>query len=110
MGAGGHLPDAQVGDSYEELLALDETIKKKGLNAEALHNYTHVQVLSEEDVKRMQQNSSERCVICQDDYSAGDEVRRLPCLCCFHRACVDTYFKENTKCPICRLDVKGEEE
>lgn len=102
-GGGEEMLEGGIGDSYEELLALDETIQKPGLDANALARFTVIQQLNEADVVRL-----EMCVICQDEYKVGDEIRRLPCLCCFHVDCVDRYFKDNTKCPICRVDVRGE--
>jgi hypothetical protein len=114
-----------VGDSYEELLALDDTIVKRGIPASKLVECTATQVL---DAKvRMEWYFQEKnilfavgvsprlqavaaldgpCSICLDDFAAGDSVRRLPCLCAFHTGCVDRHLRDNTACPICRSQVE----
>lgn len=40
----------QVGDSYEELLALDDSVKKVGLSKAEQANFTMVQTLKKDDV------------------------------------------------------------
>jgi hypothetical protein len=46
------------------------------------------------------------CIICVDDYKAGDEVVSLPCLCAAgntcHWACLDQYCSSTGSCPMCR--------
>ena len=91
-----------IGDSYEELLALDDSVKNPGLSADILLTRTTVQVL---DAKAVTQRSDDNCVICLEPYKVGDRIRRLPCLCCFHESCVDRYFEEAKICPVCRTDV-----
>ncbi|XP_060535903.1 E3 ubiquitin-protein ligase ZNRF1 [Cylas formicarius] len=39
------------------------------------------------------------CVICLDDLSQGDVIARLPCLCIYHKACIDQWFEVNRSCP-----------
>jgi len=95
------MASAQIGDSYEELLALDETIQRRGLSTDQLDQASTIQVLTEADATRL-----EKCVVCLENYAANDVVRRLPCLCVFHQACVDQHIQHNTTCPICRADVR----
>ncbi|EDQ91148.1 uncharacterized protein MONBRDRAFT_3618, partial [Monosiga brevicollis MX1] len=47
-----------------------------------------------------------RCPICLDDFEAGQQIRRLPCLDVFHRHCVDRHFESSTICPLCRYDLR----
>jgi len=66
---------------------------------EQIQNATTVEVLSS--------NSGELCSICQDEMMANDEVRKIRgCNHRFHRACIDAWFLRNTRCPICRLDIR----
>lgn len=44
------------------------------------------------------------CVICLDDLSQGDTIARLPCLCIYHKSCIDAWFKVNRVCPEHPLD------
>ncbi|CAG9803314.1 unnamed protein product [Chironomus riparius] len=39
------------------------------------------------------------CVICLDDLNAGDVIARLPCLCVYHKGCIDRWFEVNRSCP-----------
>ncbi|CAO1395260.1 unnamed protein product [Diamesa serratosioi] len=39
------------------------------------------------------------CVICLDDLNAGDVIARLPCLCVYHKGCIDQWFEKNRSCP-----------
>ena len=44
------------------------------------------------------QDSGE-CVICLEDLLAGEKIARLPCLCIYHKKCIDNWFKKNRSCP-----------
>ncbi|CAG4963215.1 unnamed protein product [Colias eurytheme] len=39
------------------------------------------------------------CVICLEELSAGDTIARLPCLCIYHKGCIDQWFEVNRSCP-----------
>lgn len=39
------------------------------------------------------------CVICLEDLSQGDIIARLPCLCIYHKTCIDQWFEINRSCP-----------
>lgn len=39
------------------------------------------------------------CVICLDDLSKGNKIARLPCLCIYHKVCIDAWFEVNRSCP-----------
>lgn len=39
------------------------------------------------------------CSICLDDMSEGDNIARLPCLCIYHKNCIDEWFKRKNTCP-----------
>merc|ERR1711964_442879 len=44
----------------------------------------------------------ERCCICLGDFLKGEDVRELDCNHLFHKECVDTWLKQNRKCPLCK--------
>ena len=39
------------------------------------------------------------CSICLEDMETGQTVARLECLCIYHKACLDEWFKRKNVCP-----------
>ncbi|KAK0425629.1 hypothetical protein QR680_009295 [Steinernema hermaphroditum] len=39
------------------------------------------------------------CAICLEDMAAGDKIARLPCLCIYHKKCIDEWFERKNCCP-----------
>ncbi|CAL7933739.1 E3 ubiquitin-protein ligase ZNRF2 [Xylocopa sonorina] len=39
------------------------------------------------------------CVICLEELQPGDVIARLPCLCIYHKSCIDKWFQVNRSCP-----------
>lgn len=39
------------------------------------------------------------CVICLEELAQGDTIARLPCLCIYHKSCIDRWFEVNRSCP-----------
>lgn len=101
MAGGGSGSGDDIGDSYEALLALDETIRKPGASAALLGSASVLHTVGEADVSRL-----DTCTICLDEYAPGQVTRRLACLCIFHKECIDRYFEDNLLCPICRRDIR----
>lgn len=44
----------------------------------------------------------ETCPICLIEFEREDEVRTTPCKHCFHRECIDEWFRNEFSCPMCR--------
>ncbi|XP_016114470.1 E3 ubiquitin-protein ligase ZNRF2-like [Sinocyclocheilus grahami] len=42
---------------------------------------------------------SGECSICLDDMLQGDTIARLPCLCVYHKGCIDEWFEVSRSCP-----------
>ncbi|KAM9269012.1 LOW QUALITY PROTEIN: E3 ubiquitin-protein ligase ZNRF1 [Cariama cristata] len=38
------------------------------------------------------------CVICLEELLQGDTIARLPCLCIYHKSCIDSWFEVNRSC------------
>jgi len=41
----------------------------------------------------------DECIICLEELLVGDVIARLPCLCIYHKSCIDEWFKVNRSCP-----------
>ncbi|XP_067911905.1 E3 ubiquitin-protein ligase znrf2 isoform X1 [Heterodontus francisci] len=39
------------------------------------------------------------CAICLEELQQGDTIARLPCLCIYHKGCIDSWFEVNRSCP-----------
>ncbi|XP_048887216.1 E3 ubiquitin-protein ligase znrf1-like [Brienomyrus brachyistius] len=42
---------------------------------------------------------SGECVICLEELQQGDSIARLPCLCIYHKSCIDSWFEISRSCP-----------
>ncbi|XP_072226431.1 E3 ubiquitin-protein ligase znrf2-like [Leuresthes tenuis] len=42
---------------------------------------------------------SGECTICLENLEQGDTIARLPCLCVYHKGCIDEWFEVNRSCP-----------
>uniref|UniRef100_A0AAY4BPM5 RING-type domain-containing protein n=1 Tax=Denticeps clupeoides TaxID=299321 RepID=A0AAY4BPM5_9TELE len=63
--------------------------------------------LARQDVENAVRNSRQSdCRICLCEYTAGEELRVLPCLHDFHAECVGRWLQQSPSCPICRADTK----
>ena len=57
------------------------------------------------------QDETSRCSICQDTYTDGQAIRSLNhCNHEYHRGCIDVWFQGNVHCPICRWDIREDEQ
>ena len=43
------------------------------------------------------------CSICLENMEIGDIVRKTNCNHCYHYKCIDKWFEENRKCPLCNF-------
>jgi len=59
--------------------------------------------------QRLCANMEEGCVICHEPLSAGQSVRRLPCLHLFHKRCIQTWLSVRPTCPLCNLKLENME-
>eukprot|EP01134_Creolimax_fragrantissima_P006255 CFRG6255T1 len=61
--------------------------------------------LSRASVAKMDQHNNS-CCICLDDYVAGSNMKRLPCLHRFHDYCIDEWLQRNGTCPVCKHTIE----
>ena len=77
---------------------------KKGLNKDILDN---MEIAKIKDVDKLDVDKK-KCTICLENYVNGDETIALPCIHIFHANCIKTWLKENNSCPICKNEIKFE--
>ncbi|XAR59022.1 hypothetical protein NMG60_11014635 [Bertholletia excelsa] len=46
------------------------------------------------------------CAVCLGDFEEGEWIKRLPkCSHLFHASCIDIWFQNHSRCPICRSSI-----
>ncbi len=104
-GAAGQHPLADFQQRAELLRRiLQSSGQHSGVSAAALERGSLLQTLTEKDAARLNEGRG-NCVVCLEQFEAAQLVRRLQCLCVFHKECVDRHFAENEQCPVCRTSV-----
>ncbi|CAI9269800.1 unnamed protein product [Lactuca saligna] len=95
--------------TYEELLDLGEAIgtESRGLSQDLIDSLPTTRYKSGGFFLR--KKSGERCVICQMRYKRGDKQINLPCKHVYHTECGSKWLSINKTCPICNVEVLGEE-
>lgn len=89
-------------EDYEMLLELDEQAKSSQSNELEI-----TLLLSQMPVTRVTASGSSRgsqCSICLENMAVGEEVRTLPCMHIFHRACIDKWVAMPGAVPKCPID------
>uniref|UniRef100_A0A4W6FQB1 E3 ubiquitin-protein ligase ZNRF1 n=1 Tax=Lates calcarifer TaxID=8187 RepID=A0A4W6FQB1_LATCA len=49
-------------------------------------------------LKDILSRDSGECAICLEELEQGDTIARLPCLCIYHKGCIDEWFEVNRSC------------
>lgn len=57
------------------------------------------------DVTDSANDAMKQCQVCLEPFSAGEELRTMPCLHGFHRHCIDHWLRINRSCPICKHEL-----
>ncbi|CAG8517484.1 7830_t:CDS:10 [Funneliformis mosseae] len=98
-----YLDEDEFDSSYEGLLRLCERIgdaKPKGVSEDVIKTLP-----AKTFIMGKSKTAEERCTICLTGYESNDLLRDLPCSHDFHQDCIDSWFKNSDKCPICRRSI-----
>ena len=100
-------------NDYDDLLQIGETIGDVKAERWAMKAKEEIEKLPkfQFDPSQSKQDdvSSTQCLVCQCDYEASDELRKLPCGHCYHVGCVDNWLSTKDFCPLCRQPIVVEE-
>ena len=91
-------PSDFSGNDYEELLRLDEGIKRRGLSKRALCQLRRFTA--------HQKHSGKECAASKETIHVGDTMVCLPCRHSFLERGVRGWFRENRTCPVCRCEIE----
>ncbi|KAI4322981.1 hypothetical protein L6164_022626 [Bauhinia variegata] len=101
--------------SYEELLALGERIGNvsTGLSDEILTRHLRTKTfetsakvinLEEEAAYESEDQETESCIICQDEYKNGEKIGILQCGHEYHESCLKKWLLVKNVCPVCKSE------
>ena len=76
----------------------------KGLDKNILDN---MEISKIKDVEKLD-GDKKKCTICLENYVNGDDSIALPCIHIFHATCIKTWLKNQRTCPICKFEIKYE--
>ncbi len=96
--------------TYEQMLDLEEKVGyvEKGFTKgeiEVIIIYKSQKIPSIKYNKLTYKNS-DKCTICQFEFTENELLRKLSCGHLYHRSCVDEWLTKEKKCPVCKLEVK----
>ena len=60
-------------------------------------------------LKQEEGEEEPHCSICLGEYEEGEELCRLPCAHIYHAECINSWCSNHTRCPLCNVDLEGEE-
>eukprot|EP00930_Biecheleria_cincta_P071204 TRINITY_DN58724_c0_g1_i1.p1 TRINITY_DN58724_c0_g1~~TRINITY_DN58724_c0_g1_i1.p1 ORF type:complete len:235 (+),score=41.39 TRINITY_DN58724_c0_g1_i1:67-771(+) len=49
--------------------------------------------------------AEQKCTVCLDNFTHGDELRMLPCTHRYHRKCIDKWLARSPACPVCKHNI-----
>ncbi|XP_006659235.1 uncharacterized protein LOC102701929 [Oryza brachyantha] len=89
--------------SYEELLALGETIGtvSTGLSDDELSKCLK-RILYVPSASTSYEDGDIKCIICQEEYLPAEEVAEMACEHYYHITCIQQWLRQKNWCPICK--------
>jgi hypothetical protein len=93
-------------DDHSALIFLDATTRMASpLSDKEIKNLRRSKI-REIKCKKVKESTETECPICLDEIKMGEFQKTLDCKHCFHKKCIDRWFKkDNDFCPMCRLKV-----
>jgi len=97
-----------LGDTLLQLLSAIGHVQR-GVTPAVISSSTATSTFSQEAADANQSANADaavnKCMVCLENFAVGDELRILPCMHRFHKACVDEWLSRSSECPICKHDL-----
>jgi hypothetical protein len=75
-------------------------------NDSFIKNYRKNQINNIGKYKKVKEPLESECPICLDTFKPNEYYRKLNCNHCFHKRCIDRWFKsDHSECPMCRKKI-----
>lgn len=99
-------------EDYGVLSALDEAVEKPKLEEGKLAGFPTAVVEIGDDGKLIARDKLgaahilpvNPCLVCYEEFEAGESIKRITCGHTFHRECIDTWFSQHVACPVDRIE------
>lgn len=92
--------------TYEDLLQLCDHL---GYHKKGIENVDHVAPVFEAPYRELFIDQSDTCRICLEPLCSIETVRKInKCDHIFCASCIETWFKENKNCPLCKVSLDEE--
>lgn len=52
------------------------------------------------------EENEKTCGVCLENFSDGDDIRKLHCSHCFHKNCIDRWLHQVASCPMCKQEIE----
>jgi len=93
--------EALSGDYEERLIEVQEMLsQRRGMSGDTINQVEKMTWTAEP-----RDDGQTTCMVCLAEFTAGEEVRKLPCNHVFHCECIDEWLRRCTDCPICKANV-----
>ncbi|CAL5015050.1 unnamed protein product [Urochloa decumbens] len=91
------------GMSYEELLALGDRIGtvNTGISDDVLAKCLNTGIYMPM-ASGSHEDCDKKCSVCQEEYTAGEEVGKMACKHYYHMPCIRHWLRQKNWCPICK--------
>jgi hypothetical protein len=102
------LPDR---DDISSTILLDIVTRFGSPGNDSIHD--HIKTHRKNQIKNIQYKKIKElgdlppeCPICLEEFKCGEYYRKLECSHCFHKKCIDRWFKkDHSECPMCRKKI-----
>lgn len=55
------------------------------------------------------ESGDDQCVICLEEWEAGEKAKEMPCKHRFHGECIEKWLRIHGSCPVCRYEMPVDE-